>query len=266
MPGIQEWSKRRRLSRNCKASALSGAQVPRGGEAHRSESGERSSCSRRGARRWNAPRSSWNTSLFAGRRWKRRPQWRHGPLSRLRSRDGQAARREQHAREGPPLVAVLRRQRGARNRFEKGPRPPKDGANLGSSRPGPAGTLLRKSEPAWLVSPEIFARAQARQKKEAAKVQRRFVALFAQYEEAMQLVVGARASSSLQKSAGRPRARRSAPSASDRSKAFPVYRRRVNGSLTGGGLQRVSEGGHRRQKGDGSLERGGPHHVSAERE
>jgi len=121
------------------------------------------------------------------------------PLSRLRPPDERAARWEQHAREGPPFVAVLARQRGVRNRFEKGTRPPKDGANLGSGRPGPAGTLLRKSAPAWLVS-SVIARSQGRAVE--GKGAERLVTSIAQYEESIQLVVGARASSLLQKSAG----------------------------------------------------------------
>lgn len=47
MPGIAGRLKRRRLSPSCKASVLSGAQVPRGREAHLGENEERSSGSHR---------------------------------------------------------------------------------------------------------------------------------------------------------------------------------------------------------------------------
>jgi hypothetical protein len=152
MPGIAEQLKRRRLSRTAKRRrspehrcCVEGRLVsatarsdPRGfAEAH----GGGTHLGLRGTR--HPSRGDAGTGGLRGEL---------GPLSRLRSRDDQAARWEQHARKGPPFVAVLARQRGVRNRFEKGTRPPKGGANLGSSRPGPAGTLPRKPVPAWLVS------------------------------------------------------------------------------------------------------------------
>jgi len=84
-----------------------------------------------------------------------------------------------------------------------------------------------------------------------------------QNEEATQLVVGARASSycrSRQNVLGLREARDRC-----RSGRKPArHTKRVNGSLTAGGLRRVSAGARRWQKGGGSSQLGDPHHVSAE--
>jgi len=75
--------------------------------------------------------------------------------------------------------------------------------------------------------------------------------------------VGARASSSLQKSAERPRAQRSASPRSVGSKSPRRSTERVNGSLTTHGLTRASAGARARRMGGGPSVCGDPHHVSA---
>jgi len=95
-----------------------------------------------------------------------------------------------NAREVRLSKQCTRDKRGVRSRFEEGTRPSKDGTNLLSDLPGPAGTLLRKHEPARLVSPYRPREGAAR-----GEGSRRASRLSLQHEEAMQLVVGARASS-----------------------------------------------------------------------
>jgi hypothetical protein len=67
----------------------------------------------------------------------------------------------------------------------------------------------------------------------------------------------------LQKSAERPRARRSAPPVAVGSKAWSIFGAREREPDHRRSLRRASAGAHRWQKGGGSSELGDPHHVSA---
>jgi len=89
-----------------------------------------------------------NAFPFAGSCGKRRSS---GDSPRVRAEWSPGARTTHERFRLPQQCA--HDERGARSRFEEGTRPPKDGANLCSAEPGPAGTLLREHEPARLVSP-----------------------------------------------------------------------------------------------------------------
>jgi len=209
---------------------------------------------RPGARWWNAPRSSWNASPFAGRCGKRKPQWWLTPRSR-----GVDARCEQNAREVPPLVAVLaRRKRCAVTGSRRGFCRPNDGANLHSIRSGPrraylfGGARCEARQP--VPSPQGGGRRRRRREV-------RHLAL--QNEESKQLAVGARASSycrSRQNVLGLREARHQSRSGRKPGR----YPERVNGSLTIGGRSGAQAqeptGGKR---GADHRELGDPHHVSA---
>jgi len=184
----------------------SGAQVPRGREARSCRGGERSSFSAGahggGTHLW----SSWERITLRGAT---REPWASA-VARLACAQGALTRcahspREDSASRG----SAPHDKRGVRHRFEKGTRPPKGDANLGSGRSGPAvhassearsrGSSAWKGKGAWrFVTSERSTRTRRSSR------------------WCPCVVV-------LQKSAERPRAQRSAPSVAAGSKACPLY-------------------------------------------
>jgi hypothetical protein len=125
---------------------------------------------------------------------------------------------------GSALQRSARMTRRCAVRFEEGPRPSKDSANLHSGRPGPGTRAPSGACRARLVSP-------CRPREGAAEGQggEGSSPLTAAYEDFDASAVSARASHGLQKSLGRLRAQRSAPPVRSGSKAWFSTTERVNG-------------------------------------
>jgi len=171
---------------------------------------------------------------------------------------GVVIRCEQNAREVPPLVAVLVRQKGCAVLVRGGASPAETTART-FTRSGPVHARARLFGDAPLCGSSTRAvPARGRTKVKAGEL----VTLFAaRGSEAARgrcpcIVV-------LQKSAGRPRTQRSVPPVAIGSKARSVSGARERESDHRRSLRRASAGAHRWQKGGGSSKLGDPHHVSA---
>jgi len=209
MPGVTGRSKRRRHSPICKASALFGAQVPRGGEAHPGERGERSSSSHG---RTAVERTSvfvGTHPLFAGWCGKRSPG---GNAPRVRAE--RVTRCTHNAREGPPLVAVrARRMRCAESVREGASRHRKTARTLARVGPVPQARFFGSVRLRGSSARAVLARGRTTAKALGGSSPP------AQHEEHDAARGECPCVVVLQKSAERPRAQRSASSVPHGSKA-----------------------------------------------